>query len=116
MDEDEFYSILEKMVGDLRDRFLTLYHTAGVTGRMYTLHWKKACEKAPVADCTPRDIRHKSVTDMKKTGFNDAQVGHVVAHSDPKTTKRYTHFSLEQTRTPLQALAGKTFLRQVDEK
>jgi hypothetical protein len=47
---------------------------------------------------------------MKKAGFNDAQVGHVVAHSDPKTTKRYTHFSIQETRGPLEAL-GKRKLK-----
>lgn len=78
--------------------------------------WKKACKDADVGDCTPRDIRHKSVTDMKKAGFNDAQVGHVVAHSDPKTTRRYTHFSVEETKLPLQALTVKTFLKKVAEK
>ena len=48
---------------------------------------------------------------MKRAGFNDAFVGNVAGHSDPRTTKRYTHFSVEETRNPLQALAGKGFLR-----
>ncbi len=38
---------------------------------------------------------------------NDAVVGHVVAHSDPRTTKRYTHFSVEETRGPLETLSRK---------
>jgi len=41
---------------------------------------------------------------MKRAGFNDAFVGNVAGHSDPRTTKRYTHFSIEETKRPLQAL------------
>jgi integrase len=66
--------------------------------------WKKACEAAVIKDCIPRDLRHKAITDMKKAGFNDAFVGNVAGHSDPRTTKRYTHFSLIETKSPLQAL------------
>jgi hypothetical protein len=40
----------------------------------------------------------------------------VAGHSDPRTTKKYTHFSVEETRLPLQTLAGKTFLKTVAEK
>lgn len=46
---------------------------------------------------------------MKRDGFNDAFVGNVAGHSDPRTTKRYTHFSVEETKVPLQALAEKSF-------
>lgn len=66
--------------------------------------WKRACESAKVEGTIPRDLRHKAITDMKKAGFNDAAIGHVTAHSDPRTTKRYTHFSIEETRLPLQSL------------
>ncbi len=68
--------------------------------------WKNACEKSNVEGTIPRDLRHKAITDMKKAGFNDAYVGYVAAHSDPRTTKRYTHFSVEETRMPLQALCS----------
>lgn len=44
------------------------------------------------------------IMDMKRAGFNDAFVGNVAGHSDPRTTKRYTHFSVEETKMPLQAL------------
>jgi hypothetical protein len=37
-------------------------------------------------------------------------VGNLAGHSDPRTTKRYTHFSVEETRIPLEALSGKNFL------
>lgn len=66
--------------------------------------WKKACEGTDIKGCIPRDLRHKAITDMKKAGFNDAFVGNVAGHSDPRTTKRYTHFSTEDTKAPLQSL------------
>ncbi len=69
--------------------------------------WKKACEKANIDNSVPYDIRHKAITDMKKAGFNDAFVGKVAAHSDARTTKRYTHFSTKDTMAPLQALSRK---------
>jgi integrase len=72
--------------------------------------WNKACESANVPDATPRDLRHKAITDMKRAGFNDAFVGNVAGHSDPRTTKRYTHFSVEETRLPLQALTKRVGL------
>jgi integrase len=69
--------------------------------------WNKACGSVNVKDATPRDIRHKAITDMKRAGFNDAIVGNVAGHSDPRTTKRYTHFSVEETKMPLEALVGR---------
>jgi integrase len=74
--------------------------------------WKNACKKAKVEDTIARDLRHKAITDMKRSGFNDAVVGNVAGHSDPRTTKRYTHFSVEQTKTPLQALAERCFMKK----
>ncbi len=47
---------------------------------------------------------------MKRAGFNDAFVGNVAGHSDPRTTKRYAHFLVDETKEPLQALAHKNFL------
>lgn len=70
--------------------------------------WKKACGDNKIVGCIPRDLRHKAITDMKKAGFNDAFVGNVAGHSDPRTTKRYTHFSVEETKMPLQALVSKS--------
>lgn len=70
--------------------------------------WKKACKEAEISDCIPRDLRHKAITDMKKAGFNDSFVGNVAGHSDPRTTKRYTHFSSEETKGPLEALSIKS--------
>lgn len=46
---------------------------------------------------------------MKKAGNNDSFVGNVAGHSDPRTTKKYTHFSVEETKVPLQTLALKQF-------
>lgn len=68
--------------------------------------WKFACEKSNVEGTIPRDLRHKAITDMKKAGFSDTHVGHVTAQSDPRTIKRYTHFSVDETRMPLQALCN----------
>ena len=47
---------------------------------------------------------HKAISDIKRDAFSDAFVGSVAGHSDPRTTKRYTHFSIEETRMPLQSL------------
>jgi integrase len=69
--------------------------------------WKNACDSANVEGTIPRDLRHKAITDMKKAGFNDSFVGNVVGHSDPRTTKRYTHFSVQETKMPLEALGKK---------
>ncbi len=66
-------------------------------------------KRANVEGTIPRDLRHKAITDMKRAGFNDAFVGNVAGHSDPRTTKRYTHFSVEETKIPLQALSDKNF-------
>ena len=71
--------------------------------------WKRACQKVNVQECTPRDIRHKSLTDMGKNGYDLSRVGHVAGHSDPRTTKRYTHFSINETVGPLESLAAKKF-------
>lgn len=41
--------------------------------------------------------------------------GNVAGHGDPKTTKRYTHFSVEETRAPFEALDEKGGLKQIGE-
>jgi len=69
--------------------------------------WKNACEKSNVEGTIPRDLRHKAITDMKRAGFNGAFVGNVAGHSDPRTTKRYTHFSVQETKIPLEVLSLK---------
>lgn len=66
--------------------------------------WKSACRNANVEGTIPRDLRHKAITDMKRAGFDDSFVGNVAGHSDPRTTKRYIHFSIEETRKPLGSL------------
>lgn len=71
--------------------------------------WHDACEKAQVTGTVPYDLRHKAITDMKKAGHSDPFVGKVAGHSDPRTTLRYTHFSVEDTMAPLSALAAKHF-------
>lgn len=53
---------------------------------------------------------------MKRAGFNDAFVGNVAGHSDPRTRRRYIHFAVEETRQPLEALAIKVFSNKVAEK
>lgn len=177
--DEEFNGILRHVKDDCKDMFLTMYHTAQRTGRIYDLKWtqinfdersiafentsnnkrvpnklwindilyeillkrkrnrrtlspyifynknlkpyndsnvrkiwKTACQRAGVENSIPYDIRHKAITDMKKAGFNDSFVGNVTAQSDPRTIKRYTHFSVEETKLPLQALANINFLSE----
>jgi hypothetical protein len=69
--------------------------------------WENACERSNVEGTIPRDLRHKAITDMKKAGFSDTYVSHVTAQSDPRTIKRYTHFSVKETISPLQSLVSK---------
>jgi integrase len=181
--DEEFGGALQNMKEDHSDMFLTVYHTAQRTGRIYQLGWpqidlekrivrfentsknkrvpeelwindalceillkrkrnrrtlspyvfysknlkpyndsgarkiwKKACEKANIDNSVPYDIRHKAITDMKKAGFNDAFVSHVTAQSDPRTIKRYTHFSAEETKKPLEALTKKAMFVEIKEK
>lgn len=42
----------------------------------------------------------------EKIGVDDEFVGNVADHRDPITNWRYNHFSLEETRGPLQALVS----------
>jgi site-specific recombinase XerD len=72
--------------------------------------WKNACEGAKVEGTIPRDLRHKAISDMKRAGLNDAFIGNVAGHSDSRTTKWYTHFSVEETKMPLQSLSVKSFI------
>jgi integrase len=71
--------------------------------------WHDACDTAQVNGTRPYDLRHKAITDMKKAGHGDPFVGKVAGHSDPRTTQRYTHFSVEDTMAPLSALADRRF-------
>jgi hypothetical protein len=66
--------------------------------------WKRDIKRAMIENTMPRYLRHKALTDVKKAGFNNAFAGNVASHSDPRTTKRYTQFSVEETRVPLISL------------
>jgi len=66
--------------------------------------WAKCCAKANVNDVKINDIRHKAITDMVEAGFSLETVGRVAGHTEPSTTQRYTHLTVEATRAVLESL------------
>ena len=109
---DVLYEILKRLKNDRRTLSPYVFYKQSL--KPYSEFdalkiWKNACEKAHAEGTIPRDLRHKAITDMKRAGFNDAFVGKVAGHSYPRTTKRYTHFSIDETRMPLQALINRMF-------
>ena len=69
--------------------------------------WGKCCKKAGVKDARIHDIRHKAITDMVQLGSSLEEAGRVAGHTEPSTTQRYTHLTIEATKAALESLGRK---------
>lgn len=50
-----------------------------------------ACREAKIKDLRWHDLRHTFGTRLAEAGFSEATIAELMGHSDPKTTRRYTH-------------------------
>jgi integrase len=64
------------------------------TGRPYTCvkrAFKTACDLAKITNLHWHDLRHTFGTRLAEAGHSEAIIAELMGHTDPKTTRRYTH-------------------------
>ena len=62
-----------------------------------------ACARAKLTDVTPHVLRHTCGTWLAQRGKDLHTIGGMLGHSDPRTTKLYTHHHPEHLRDALDA-------------
>jgi integrase len=65
--------------------------------------FKKACELAKIDDLHWHDLRHTFGTRLAEAGFSEATIAELMGHTDPKTTRRYTHATDRAKHAAVQA-------------
>jgi len=71
---------------DVKKAFGTACRLAGI----HNLHW--------------HDLRHTFGTRLAEAGFSEATIGDLMGHSDPQTTRRYTHATDRANRAAVEAV------------
>lgn len=67
--------------------------------------WTLIRERAKLADFTLHDLRHSYASDAISSGFSLDEIGEVLGHTDPATTKRYSHLNEDRQRVIAEAVA-----------
>jgi integrase len=68
--------------------------TATITGvKAPELFWRKLRVDAGCPDLRMHDLRHSFASAALSAGFSLAQIGELLGHSSPNTTKRYAHLA-----------------------
>lgn len=76
------------------------------TGRPYTDIKKAfvwACDKAGVKDFRWHDLRHTFGTRVAEDGWSESTIAGLMGHSNPNTTRRYTHATDDAKRQAVEA-------------
>lgn len=55
--------------------------------------WENALDKADIENFCFHDLRHSAASCLGEQGASLAQIGAILGHKNPATTKRYTHFT-----------------------
>jgi integrase len=77
------------------------------TGKPYTDPKKAfgtACRLAGIRDLHWHDLRHTFGTRLAEAGFSEATIAELMGHSDPQTTRRYTHGTDRAKRAAVEAV------------
>ncbi len=76
------------------------------TGRPYTelrRPFATACRDAGIKGLRWHDLRHTFGTRLAEAGHSEATIAELMGHSDPKTTRRYTHGTERAKRAAVEA-------------
>jgi integrase len=66
--------------------------------------FKKACTGAGIVDLHWHDLRHTFGTRLAEAGYSEATIAELMGHSNPKTTRRYTHATVRSLRSAVEAV------------
>lgn len=68
--------------------------------------WKRIRDEAGCPDLRLYDLRHTFASMALKSGYNLAQIGELLGHSNAQTTKRYAHLIEEEAAAAAATTAG----------
>jgi integrase len=74
--------------------------------------FKKACELAKIDDLHWHDLRHTFGTRLAEAGFSEATIAELMGHTDPKTTRRYTHATDRAKHAAVQAARPRAYIEE----
>ncbi len=83
-----------------------LVFTSGKTGRAYCdlkKGFRAACADAGISLLRWHDLRHTFGTRLAEAGVSEAVIAELMGHTDPKTTRRYTHGTERAKREAVEA-------------
>lgn len=89
--------------------------TNAKTGKPYTCvkrAFKTACRLAKIEGLRWHDLRHTFGTRMAEAGFSEATIAELMGHTDPATTRRYTHATDRAKREAVEAARPRTHVRR----
>ena len=76
------------------------------TGKPYSdlrRPFTEACKEAGIRDFRWHDLRHTFGTRLAEAGHSEATIAELMGHTDPKTTRRYTHGTERAKRSAVEA-------------
>ena len=63
----------------------------------------RACDKAGIRDFRWHDLRHTFGTRMAGDGWSESTIAGLMGHSNPNTTRRYTHSTDDAKRQAVES-------------
>jgi integrase len=85
------------------------------TGKPYTDLQKgfaAACSAAGIRGLRWHDLRHTFGTRLAEAGCSEATISELMGHTDPKTTRRYTHGTDRAKREAVEATKPRTEIKK----
>ena len=67
----------------------------------------EACRRAGIRDLRWHDLRHTFGTRLAEAGHSEATIAELMGHSNPKTTRRYTHATNRAKRAAVEAASNR---------
>jgi integrase len=107
MNEDVRSTLLRLQFGRNRNDYVFVNRRSGKPYKDLKRSFAKACELAKIDDLHWHDLRHTFGTRLAEAGCSEATIASLMGHTDPATTRRYTHatekakrIAVEATRVP----------------
>lgn len=103
MNEDVRATLLQLQFGRSRSDYVFVNRRSGKPYKDLKRSFAKACELAKIDDLHWHDLRHTFGTRLAEAGCSEATIAALMGHSDPATTRRYTHATDKAKRIAVEA-------------
>jgi integrase len=103
MNEDVRATLLRLQFGRSRSDYVFVNRRSGKPYKDLKRSFAKACELAKIDDLHWHDLRHTFGTRLAEAGCSEATIASLMGHTDPATTRRYTHATDKAKRIAVEA-------------